>query len=91
MTLINLLLLLQLADILTTLAGLGKGLQEANPLLAPLFAKFGAGPVLIVVKAIAIAALWYFRAMLPFDLLAILCLIYGLLIANNLYLIIKGK
>jgi len=85
---------LQLADIWTTLRVLAQGGRELNPLLAYLFARFGARPVLLVIKAALATWLWWFahhytliglwgvRITIP-QFLGVCCVLYALIVLSN--------
>jgi hypothetical protein len=76
--------LLQIADVWTTHKALSMGKREANPFLARLFEYFNPVKVMVLVKAVAVIALWY-TAYWP--LTAALCLLYLWVIDNNLKVI----
>lgn len=78
---------LQIADTVTTLLGLKAGAVEGNPLMRWAFARTG-NPlaVLVVSKALAVWALWYFAPAWPsgMPMLAIVIVMYALIVASNL-------
>lgn len=92
--LLILLAVLQLADVRTTLRVLGRGGRELNPLLARLYARFGAKSVLLVVKCAVGAWIWYvalhydslgfifFTLTLP-QFLGAACALYAAVVWNN--------
>lgn len=89
--LVRILLVLQVLDIISTVLALRRpGVVEANPLLAPLFKRFGALPVLLVVKSAVCALLWQYRADLPLWLLLPLCAGYAYIVINNFQLHTRG-
>lgn len=79
--------LLQIADVWTTHKALSMGKREANPFLARLFEYFNPVKVMVLVKAVAVIALWY-TAYWP--LTAALCLLYLFVVDNN-WRIIQDK
>ena len=82
---------LQVADIATTIYVLNRGGRELNPVLNKLFVRYGARPVLLVMK-IGFIALVYWLAdygYLPLYGVQILAGFYALLIAWNVYQISK--
>lgn len=93
--LLALLAALQLADLYTTHVVLAQGGWERNPLLARLFGIFGHKAVLLTIKVGLMALLgyvamnyqaldfWgYFTVTVP-QFLAVCCLAYALVVANN--------
>ena len=80
--------LLQIADVWTTHKALSMGKREANPFLAYLFTRFSPVPTMVVVKAVAVVALWY-TAFWP--LTAVLCLLYLFVVDNNWRVIQSDK
>ena len=86
--LIVLLVALQALDAASTLFALRlPGLGEANPILRPLFERFGAMPVLLAMKGALIALLLVYRDHFPVWLLALGCIVYTAVVINNLRLI----
>ena len=79
---------LQVADVWTTDKALKMGKREANPFLAYLFTRFPPVPTMVVVKAVAVVALWY-AAFWP--LTAVLCVLYVWVVGNNLQVIRGDK
>ena len=75
--------LLQLADIYTTHRILKGGGVERNPLLCKLFDRFGVLPVLLVTKAVAVAAVIAALTDYPW-VVGGLDVFYAVVIANNL-------
>ena len=71
---------LQGLDIWTTDKALKMGKREANPFLAYLFTRFPPVPTMVVVKAVAVVALWYAGY---WFLTAVLCLMYLWVVDNN--------
>jgi hypothetical protein len=80
--------LLQVADAASTLYFLRyTEIQEANPLLRRLFARFGAAPTLLVLKGAYAASIWVWRESLsPWSLWLVVAL-YVAVVAWNLHLI----
>ena len=78
---------LQLGDILTTLRVLGQGGVERNPVLAPLFRRFGSPPVLIAEKVLVLGLVWIaLPSMAPQLQLALLgasCALYVWIVWHN--------
>jgi hypothetical protein len=88
---VRLLLALQVLDIISTVLALRRpGTVEANPLLAPLFARFGALPTLLVVKSAVCALLWQYQADLPLWLLLPLCAGYAYVVVNNFVIVLRA-
>ena len=83
--------ILQLADVCTTLYALDRGGREVNPIMLRAFAVAGPAPALIVVK-LCLIGLVYAAAingwLLPYVLEGF-CLFYVGIVANNLYQIRK--
>lgn len=73
-------ILLQIADIWTTLRALELGAREMNPLLNWLFQRFDALPVMVIVKLIGLWVLWYVDAYL---LTMACCVVYLWVVLNN--------
>lgn len=89
--LVRILLALQVMDIISTVFALRvPGVREANPLLAPLFKRFGALPVLLVVKFAVCALLWQYRTDLPMWLLLPLCAGYAYVVINNFVIVLRA-
>lgn len=89
--LVRILLVLQVLDIISTVLALRRpGTVEANPLLAPLFKRFGVLPVLLVAKSVVCALLWQYRADLPLWLLLPMCAGYAYIVINNFQLHTRG-
>lgn len=86
-----LLILLQVADIVTTIIALQGPAHESNPVLKKLMDKIGVLPALLIVKGLAIAFFWYFQAMIPQAVFWLLCAFYVYIVYNNLMTIRKGK
>ncbi len=91
----NLLILfaaLQVADGISTLVFLKKGIREANPLLAYLFAQIDPLAVLIVFK-VSVVAIAYALMGVPYwkETLTIVCVIYAIVVVQNIRLIRGAK
>jgi hypothetical protein len=80
-------ILLQIADVWTTLTVLKMGGRELNPVLAPLFKRFSPLGVMIVFKVVAVWALWYANVWL---VTMGLCAFYLWVVLNN-WKAIQGK
>lgn len=86
------LILLQLADAITTTMALRRpGTKEANPILRPLFTKFGVLPTLICVKSVICILLILYYANMPMALSVILSVIYSAIVINNLRVYMESK
>ena len=90
MPLIYLLLALQVADLATTLYVLrtGKG-AEANPIAKKLMAWFGPELGLALPKLAFAGAIWTFRATTPAWAFALLCMLYLVIVANNMKFVLR--
>ena len=86
-----LLILLQVADIITTIIALRGPAHESNPILKKIMDRIGVVPALLLVKGGFIAFLWYYQDMLPEPLLWLLCAGYVWIVAHNIYTIKNGK
>lgn len=85
-------ILLQIADIVSTVYALrNPNVREVNPLLQPLFDKFGALPVLLVVKIMFISFLLIFKDQLSILVLVIMLAGYIYVIVNNINVIKRMK
>jgi len=75
---------LQIGDIYTTWKILSQGGRELNPIMAKLFARFGALPTLVVVKAAAVGLLYYFIDE-PYmtEIMWALCALYAVVVFHN--------
>jgi hypothetical protein len=79
--------ILQAADIQTTVIGLSEGKTEANPFLAKLFEFIEPAAAMIIVKIAGIFALWWIDV---WQITAIACAVYAWVVANNIK-VISGK
>ena len=78
--------LLQIADVWTTHKALSMGKREANPFLARLFEYFNPVKVMVLVKPVAVIALWV--ADIPIVTVAA-CALYVAVVVNNYKVISK--
>lgn len=90
MPLVYALLVLQVLDLATTLYVLrtGKG-AEANPIAKKLMAVFGPEFTVLMVKAALAGAIWTFRDTTPAWAYALLCVMYVVIVGNNLRFVLK--
>ena len=90
MVFVYLLLVLQALDLATTLYVLrtGKG-AEANPIAKKLMAWFGPELGLALPKIALAGAIWTFRDTTPAWAFALLCVMYVVIVANNLRFVLK--
>ena len=91
MTPFYLLILLQLADVITTIIALERPAHEANPLLKKIMDAIGIIPALVLVKGGFVAFLWYYQALLPIALIVGLCAFYVYIVYHNIETIKKGR
>lgn len=90
MTPIYFLLALQVADLLSTVVALrNPRLKEANGPLNKLMSAIGVLPALLLAKVTAMSVIWYYQADIGQWLIA-LCVLYAVVIANNVRLILKA-
>lgn len=90
MTAFYILLALQILDLLSTVIALrNPSLKEANGPLAGLMRAIGTLPALMCVKTLAMVLIWHHRADIGGWLIA-LCVLYAVVIVNNIRLIKKG-
>lgn len=96
--LLFLVVLLQIADVWTTVEILDKGGVEKNPVLAAFMAKAGVVPALLLTKLVFLGGVWvaYYGALtgyVPWSglkwAMTAITLIYVLVIANNLRELVK--
>ena len=73
-------IVLQGFDMYTTIVALHQGAKEVNPVLAWLFERFPPLPVMVVVKALGVAALVWADS---FYLNIVLCAVYAWVVINN--------
>ena len=82
------LLVLQALDLISTVIALKRAdLVESNPLLNPLFSRFGTLPVLLVVKGALAGFLWWAQAGVDPRLFWLLSAGYAYVVFNNFRLI----
>jgi hypothetical protein len=92
MPLIYLLLALQVADLATTLYVLRKGTgAEGNPVARKLMDFFGPELGLALPKLAFAGAIWTFRATTPAWAFALLCVMYLVIVGNNMRFVLRGK
>lgn len=90
MTPIYFLLALQVADLLSTVVALrNPRLKEANGPLNKLMSAIGVLPALLLAKSAAMGVIWYYQADIGQWLIA-LCVLYAVVVANNVRLILKA-
>lgn len=90
MPLVYLLLVLQALDLATTLYVLRKGTgAEGNPLARKLMDVFGPEFGLALPKIALAGAIWTFRDTTPAWAFALLCVMYVVIVANNLRFVLK--
>jgi hypothetical protein len=78
--------LLQAADVYTTLTVLKQGGRELNPVLAKLFAKFDPLAVMVATKLAGVWALWYADSWM---LTLAACVVYAYVVNRNYWEIKK--
>lgn len=84
-----LLVVVNVADIVSTLIAIRLGASEGNPLLKPFVERLGVVPGLLALK-IPLLVLTYFYAMYPI-VLGALCLIFLGVVASNILVIRRIK
>ena len=90
MPLVYLLLVLQALDLATTLYVLRKGTgAEGNPLARKLMAFFGPELGLALPKIALAGAIWTFRDTTPAWAYALLCVMYVVIVGNNLLFVLR--
>jgi len=90
MTAFYVLLALQILDLLSTVIALrNPQLSEANGPLAGLMKSIGTLPALMCIKTLAMVLIWHHREDMGGWLTA-LCVLYAVVIVNNIRLIKKG-
>lgn len=83
-----LLIALQIIDLFSTVIALRlPGMSEGNPVLKPLFDKFGAIPVMVSLKLVFCLLLVSLSDQVPSDLLWLMCLVYVWISFSNIQLI----
>ena len=92
MVFVYLLLALQVADLATTLYVLrtGKG-AEANPIAKKLMAVFGPEFGLALPKLLIAGVIWTVRDTTPPVVFAGLCVLYLVIVANNLRFVLRNR
>ena len=90
MVFVYLLLVLQALDLATTLYVLRKGTgAEGNPLARKLMAFFGPELGLALPKIALAGAIWTFRDTTPAWAYALLCVMYVVIVGNNLRFVLR--
>ena len=90
MTTFQALVLLQICDLVSTVIALrNPKLSEANGPLAGLMRAIGTLPALLGIKTLAMVLIWHHRADIGGWMIA-LCVLYAVVIVNNIRLIKKG-
>ena len=78
--------LLQAADVYTTLTVLKQGGRELNPILAKLFTRFDPLAVMVGIKLVGVLALWYVNSWM---LTLAACVVYAYVVNRNYWEIKK--
>ena len=92
MNLLYALLILQVLDMCSTVVALRNPLlAEGNPLLKPLFDRFGALPTMVVVKVGFMATVWAAQDYIHPIGLWVLLAFYSWVVYNNIKLIVSTK
>lgn len=92
MPLVYALLVLQALDLATTLYVLRKGTgAEGNPLARKLMAWFGPELGLALPKIALAGAIWTFRSTTPAWAFALLCVMYVVIVGNNLRFVLRKR
>ena len=87
-SLLILYVLLQAADVYTTLTVLKQGGRELNPVLAKLFAKFDPLAVMVGIKLVGVWALWYVNSWM---LTLAACAVYAYVVNRNYWEMTRGR
>jgi hypothetical protein len=83
---------LQLLDLLTTIAFLRNGIDEANPIISALIQNTSSPlPILVLMKFIAIALAYYCWRIQKQQLLTTITVCYAILVAWNIVALIVGS
>ena len=80
--------LLQAADVYTTLTVLKQGGRELNPILAKLFTRFDPLAVMVSVKLVGVWALWYVDMWM---LTLAACVVYAYVVNRNYWEMTRGR
>jgi hypothetical protein len=80
--------LLQAADVYTTLTVLKQGGRELNPVLAKLFTKFDPLAVMVGIKLVGVWALWYVDMWM---LTLAVCGVYAYVVNQNYGVMTRGR
>ena len=86
--LLILFVLLQAADVYTTIKVLEQGGRELNPVLAKLFAKFDPLAVMVGIKLAGVWALWYVNSWM---LTLAACVVYAYVVNQNYGVMTRGR
>ena len=87
---VAILLALQILDLISTVIALrNPSLKEANGPLNKLMSAIGVLPALLLAKVTAMSVIWYYQADIGQWLIA-LCVLYAVVVANNVRLIRKS-
>lgn len=81
--------LLQIADVASTMIALNMGAREANPVMRWLFEKIGVNPALYTVKVSGIVLLWVYGMGLPVIVWLIMVGVYVAVVYNNARVILE--
>lgn len=88
---VAILLALQILDLLSTVIALrNPSLKEANGPLSRIMQAVGVLPALMAVKCAAMLIIWHFRADMG-AWITLLCVLYAVVVANNIRLIKRGN
>ena len=80
--------LLQAADVYTTLTVLKQGGRELNPVLAKLFTRFDPLAVMVGIKLAGVLALWYVDMWM---LTLAACVVYAYVVNRNYWEMTRGR
>ena len=84
MTWFLLLVVLNIADAVTTTMGIKRGAKEHNPVMRVLMAKVGTLPALLGWKAAYLGAMFYFLPVIDPRALMVLCAFYAAVVIWNI-------
>ena len=81
---------LNVLDIILTVYAINyMGLMEGNPILSPIFQQIGLITGIVVIKTIGLILLWGMQNYMPLNIkkmsLNIICFMFILVVANNIY------
>ena len=80
--------LLQAADVYTTLTVLKQGGRELNPILAKLFTRFDPLAVMVGIKLVGVWALWWVNSWM---LTLAACVVYAFVVNQNYGVMTRGR